>query len=86
MKKKALFRNDVSIIAANEFGKRVNSHFEVMDVMNVVTIVKWSFHKNHLGYIDDGRIVFGFKDKNMKVNYRETCGLPTKMVKTQGFG
>ncbi|WML40894.1 TolB domain-containing protein [Neobacillus sp. OS1-2] len=43
-------------------------NFEVMDEMNGDSIVKWSFHKNRLGYIaGGGRIVFGFKDKNMKV-------------------
>ncbi|EKN66009.1 TolB domain-containing protein [Neobacillus bataviensis LMG 21833] len=43
-------------------------NFEVIDDMNGDSIVKWAFHKNRLGYIaGGGRIVFGFKDKDMKV-------------------
>ncbi|MFZ7944951.1 MULTISPECIES: TolB family protein [Bacillaceae] len=43
-------------------------NFEPIDEINGDSIVKWAFHKDRLGYIaGGGRIVFGFKDKDMKV-------------------
>ena len=43
--------------------------FEVLDeIIFGVTTPKWTFHKNLLGYIaGGGRIVFGFKNKDMKI-------------------
>jgi dipeptidyl aminopeptidase/acylaminoacyl peptidase len=44
-------------------------HFETIDEINGESPVKWAFQHNRLGYIaGGGRIVFGFKDKDMKVN------------------
>ncbi|MEH7106339.1 TolB domain-containing protein [Bacillus sp. JJ1764] len=43
-------------------------HFEVLDETNGEGVAKWAPHLNRLGYIaGGGRIVFGFKNKNMKV-------------------
>lgn len=43
-------------------------HFETIDEINGESSVKWVFQKNLLGYIaGGGRIVLGFKDKDMKV-------------------
>lgn len=42
--------------------------FEALDEINGDSPQKWAFHKNLLGYIaGGGRIVFGFKDKDMTV-------------------
>lgn len=43
-------------------------HFEAIDEIIGGFSPIWAFHKNRLGYIaGGGRIVFGFKDKDMKV-------------------
>ncbi|MFF2449241.1 TolB family protein [Neobacillus sp. NPDC058068] len=43
-------------------------HFETIDEINGESPVKWAFQQNRLGYIaGGGRIVLGFKDKDMKV-------------------
>ena len=43
-------------------------NFEVIDEVNQESIPKWAFTKNLLGYIaGGGRIVFGFKNKDLKV-------------------
>ncbi|MDN4608335.1 TolB family protein [Sporosarcina highlanderae] len=46
----------------------VGKDFEVIDEVILEFTPKWAFTKNLLGYIaGGGRIVFGFKDKDMKV-------------------
>jgi len=43
-------------------------NFEVIDELNQKSIPKWAFTENLLGYIaGGGRIVFGFKNKDLKV-------------------
>jgi len=58
----AMDSNMVCVISAD------GRHFETIDEINGESSVKWAFHQNRLGYIaGGGRIVFGFKDKDMEV-------------------
>ncbi|WP_096190940.1 TolB family protein, partial [Neobacillus soli] len=54
--------NMVCVISAD------GQHFETIDEINGESSVKWAFRQNRLGYIaGGGRIVLGFKNKDMKV-------------------
>ncbi|MFJ7729499.1 TolB family protein [Neobacillus sp. NPDC097160] len=58
----AMDSNMVCVISSD------GQHFEAIDEINGESPKKWAFQQNRLGYIaGGGRIVFGFKDKDMKV-------------------
>ncbi len=64
-------------------------NFEVIDELNQEAILKWAFTKNLLGYIaGGGRIVFGFKNKDLKVTELpadQTVTLTPKNYAEMGF-
>ncbi|MFJ7935820.1 TolB domain-containing protein [Sporosarcina sp. NPDC096371] len=64
-------------------------NFEVIDELNQEAILKWSFTENLLGYIaGGGRIVFGFKNKDLKVTgipANQTVILTPKNYAEMGF-
>ncbi|MFK9091125.1 TolB family protein [Bacillus salipaludis] len=58
----AMDSNMVCVISSD------GQHFEAIDEINGESPKKWAFQQNRLGYIaGGGRIVLGFKDKDMKV-------------------
>jgi len=64
-------------------------NFEVIDELNQESILKWAFTENLLGYIaGGGRIVFGFKNKDLKVTEfpaNQTVTLTPKNYAEMGF-
>ncbi len=64
-------------------------NFEVIDELNQEAKPKWAFTKNLLGYIaGGGRIVFGFKNKDLKVTElpaNQTVMLTPKNYAEMGF-